>query len=64
VHQFGYAVGQGALAILCREHDIETLKLVSCLTHIRTYLACAAERGLLRKLQGGCKVPITVRTTL
>jgi len=61
--EYGYAVGQGALAILAREGDETTLKLLAPLNHLQTALECEAERALLRALQGGCKVPITVRST-
>jgi hydroxymethylbilane synthase len=61
--QYGYAVGQGALGILCREGDEKTLQLVRFMSDLKTTLACNAERGMLRTLQGGCKVPICVRTT-
>lgn len=60
---YGYAVGQGALGILCRTGDAKTLELVKFMSDLRTTLACQAERGMLRTLQGGCKVPICVRTT-
>jgi hydroxymethylbilane synthase len=58
---FGYAVGQGALAIVCREDDLflcEFLKyFLDCST---TRLHTNAERTLLSHLNGGCKVPIAV----
>jgi len=60
---YGYAVGQGALGILCREGDFKTIELVRFMSDFKTTLACNAERGMLRTLQGGCKVPICVRTT-
>jgi len=60
---YGYAVGQGALGILCREGDARALELVRFMGDLKTTLACNAERGMLRTLQGGCKVPICVRTT-
>ncbi|WP_019120179.1 hydroxymethylbilane synthase [Brevibacillus massiliensis] len=52
------AVGQGALAIECREDDEELLALLSRLDHEPTRLAVTAERELLNKLQGSCQVPI------
>jgi hydroxymethylbilane synthase len=58
----GYAVGQGALAVVCREGDLDTAKLLAPLVHVPTFLACAAERSLLKELEGGCKVPIAVST--
>lgn len=61
--RFGYAVGQGALAIVTRQGDEATANLIACLDHRKTALECQAERGLLRTLEGGCKVPIAVRST-
>lgn len=52
------AVGQGALGIICRADDAETRRLLSVLDHPVTHAATAAERALLRKLEGGCQIPI------
>jgi porphobilinogen deaminase len=41
-----------------------TQRLVSALEDLSTRWATEAERGVLRTLNGGCKVPITIRTTL
>ena len=58
-----YAVGQGALGIEIRAGDHETQALLAGLTHAKTANACYAERALLRTLEGGCSVPIGVKTT-
>lgn len=52
------AVGQGALAIECRENDKELLNLLEKLTDKSTKLAVTAERTFLTKMEGGCQVPI------
>ncbi|MGL5098010.1 MAG: hydroxymethylbilane synthase, partial [Planctomycetia bacterium] len=52
------AVGQGALGIECRADDAVTRAAVQCLDHWETHVAVLAERGFLRRLQGGCQVPI------
>jgi hydroxymethylbilane synthase len=52
------AVAQGALAIEARQDDAETLRLLSPLEDRATRIQIEAERGFLRKLQGGCQVPI------
>jgi hydroxymethylbilane synthase len=52
------AVGQGALGVEVREDDPRTRGIVSALTHLPTWQATAAERSLLRVLEGGCQVPI------
>lgn len=52
------AVGQGALGIETRAADDFTNKVVSVLNHGPTAAAITAERAFLRKLEGGCQVPI------
>ena len=52
------AVGQGALGIETRADDAFTNEVVSILNDPTTAAAIIAERALLRKLEGGCQVPI------
>ncbi len=52
------AVGQGALAIETREDDAATAAIIQGLNHQATRLACQAERAFLKRLGGGCLVPI------
>jgi len=52
------AIGQGALGIEIRRDDEETRKAVSFLNDRDTSLAVRAERGFLKRLEGGCQVPI------
>jgi len=52
------AVGQGALGIETRVDDQATNSLVGGLGHGPTMVAVRAERSFLRRLQGGCQVPI------
>ncbi len=52
------AVSQGALAVQTRDGDDETLELLAPLDHEKTRLATLAERALLRRLEGGCQVPV------
>lgn len=52
------AVGQGALAIECRENDEKILNLLAPLNNNQDALCVMAERALNRHLQGGCQVPI------
>ncbi|MGA9119008.1 MAG: hydroxymethylbilane synthase [Bacteroidota bacterium] len=52
------AVGQGALGIEIRSGDQRVNAFVSPLTHDATEKAVLAERSLLRRLEGGCQVPI------
>ncbi len=52
------AIGQGILAIECRVHDARVKSLVSGLNHSPTAVELRAERAFLKKLGGGCQVPI------
>ena len=52
------AVGQGALAIQCRENDSELRDFLLKLNHEYTETTVAAERKFLHDLNGGCQVPI------
>ncbi|TXD96862.1 hydroxymethylbilane synthase [Psychrobacter frigidicola] len=52
------AVGQGALAIECREGDAEILALLAPLNDNQARIRLIAERALNRHLEGGCQVPI------
>lgn len=57
-----HAVSQGALGIECREDDTRTLNILKTLIHYDTLVRCSAERAFLRRLEGGCSVPIGVFT--
>ena len=52
------AVGQGALAIQCRENDSEITELLSRINHPETRRAVEAERAFARKLGADCHTPI------
>lgn len=52
------AVGQGVLGIEVRENDTATRDLVDPLNHPDTVVESSAERAFLRRLGGGCQVPI------
>ena len=52
------AVAQGALCIETRSDDTETRSIVSVLHHEKTAAAITAERAFLKRLEGGCQVPI------
>lgn len=58
------AIGQGALAIEIREQDTQARQFVSCLDHSPTHMATLAERSLLRRLGGGCQVPIAAHAAI
>ena len=52
------AISQGALGIEIRKKQKKIQSIVSALDHPETAKAVLAERALLRKLEGGCQVPI------
>lgn len=58
------AIGQGALGLQCREGDESTLGLITPLHHADTAVAVTAERAFLRRLNGGCQVPLAAHATV
>ncbi len=61
---FPSAVAQGAIGICTRAGDGATLRWVAPLNHAATRIAADAERGLLRRLEGGCQVPVGALATV
>jgi len=59
-----HAVGQGALAVEVREGDERALRALAPLTHRNTALACAAERAVMRRLEGGCSAPVAAHASI
>ncbi len=58
------AIGQGALAIEIKESDKEVESIISKLNCKNTHLSILCERAFLRKLEGGCQVPIGAYTKI
>lgn len=52
------AVGQGALGIEIRRDDRAARKIADSLNDRETSIAVRAERSFMRRLEGGCQVPI------
>jgi hydroxymethylbilane synthase len=52
------SVGQGVLGIEMRTDDTNTRKAVSFINHPRTWREVTAERTFLKRLGGGCQLPI------
>lgn len=52
------AVGQGALAIECRDGDVELRQMLAKINDEYTAKTVTAERTFLHLLEGGCQVPI------
>ncbi|EIW86330.1 porphobilinogen deaminase [Coniophora puteana RWD-64-598 SS2] len=59
-----YAVGQGSLAVEIRTGDDEMRALCGGLLHQESQWKVLAERAMLRKLEGGCSVPVGTYTEL
>ena len=58
------AIGQGAVGIECRRDDEFTNNLLKSLDHYETSVCVRAERAFLKKLEGGCQVPIAAYAQL
>lgn len=58
------AIGQGALGLECRQGDSRTLNLIAPLHHAETAVAVIAERAFLRRLNGGCQVPLAAHAVV
>lgn len=52
------AIGQGALGVETRMNDQEIENLIHFLNDPSSSIAISAERAFLRRLEGGCQVPI------
>ncbi len=52
------AIGQGALGIEFRSDDPDTRAMLESLHHEQTAICVCAERAFLKRLEGGCQVPI------
>lgn len=58
------AIGQGAIGIECRRADAFINALIAPLNHEETSICVKAERAFLKKLEGGCQVPIAAYARL
>ena len=58
------AIGQGALGLEVRRDDHNTISLLDFLNHKPTEITVRAERAFLKKLEGGCQVPIAAFAVL
>jgi len=52
------AIGQGALAVEQREGDERVARLLARVSHAETTLAVAAERGVMKAVEGDCQTPV------
>ena len=58
------AVSQGAIGVCARAGDEAALQWLRALDHAGTRVAVTAERALLRRVEGGCQVPLGALATL
>ena len=57
-HVMPPAVSQGAIGVCARAGDEHALRWLAALDHGPSRLAVTAERALLRRIEGGCQVPL------
>jgi hydroxymethylbilane synthase len=58
------AIAQGAVGIECRVDDEFINGLIAPLKHTETEICVSAERSCLKRLEGGCQVPIAAHAVL
>ncbi len=56
--QFPSAAGQGAIAVVAKEGNTDVIKLLQSIEDKASRAEITAERSLVLKLEGGCRVPI------
>jgi len=64
VDEFPPAVSQGAIGVCMRTGDVDAGRWLQTLDDRASRLATTAERALLRKIEGGCQVPLGAIGTL
>ncbi|HLA47615.1 MAG: hydroxymethylbilane synthase [Nitrospinae bacterium RIFCSPHIGHO2_02_FULL_39_82] len=58
------AIGQGSIGIEIRESDGDVRNIINRFNHRETSLCVRAERAFLKRLEGGCQVPIAALGTI
>ncbi len=58
------AIAQGAVGIECRKDDERINALIAPLRHAESTVCVEAERATLKRLEGGCQVPIAAHAVL
>jgi len=53
------APAQGAIVVVCREHDLDSFEICNQFHDEKTSVCTAMERDFLRALLGGCSTPIS-----
>ena len=57
-----YAVSQGAIGIENRSNDPQVQGMIDKIDHKGTHMMIAAERSLLKTIEGGCSAPLGIET--
>lgn len=52
------AIGQGVIAIECREDRTDLISILKTINHQQSYVCVAAERGFMIEMGGNCETPI------
>ena len=52
------SVGQGIIALQCRDNDEEIISILKMINHYETYKRAHAERNILKVLEGDCETAI------
>src|SRR3989304_7044277 len=58
------SLGQGSIGIEIRESDGDVRNIINRFNHRETSLCVRAERAFLKRLEGGCQVPIAALGTI
>jgi len=58
------AIGQGAVGIECRADDEYINSIIAPMNHSETSVCVKAERAFLKRLEGGCQVPIAAHAII
>jgi hydroxymethylbilane synthase len=62
--EFPPAVSQGVIGVCARADDAETRSWLAALDNTAARLAASAERALLKRIEGGCQVPLGALATI
>lgn len=62
--EFPSAVSQGAIGVCARSDDSTALRWLRALDDVSARLATTAERELLRRIEGGCQIPLGALATV
>ena len=52
------AIGQGVIAVECREDRQDLIKILKAINHQQSYVCISAERGFMLEMGGNCETPM------